>query len=489
MFVEMSVCDSPNKCAQMDKKSVTPFTKVRRKTWQQEAYKQSEKSLGIKNGQQNVSYCGERFIPKRFERENIDFNLKYVGRREEKDILETGITLTSSYWRQSSFISTINSAFHIQERRLLQFSNLQRSRSQMSGMVSIDADWPCLPRSRPTAFQNATHDMSGICSPIDYNMMDWATNDLVAISSGEDVMIWRNLEESTMIFSVESPTSLKYSPDGKYLAIGCMDGTYPVLDLWAVTSTMEFIVSYRKYFLKSMGCIRCIEWSHDGNELLCGTNCGIIVVLTRPKMKSQQLQEHRHRISMIKFSPNMRYFASSDTNGTIFIWDARLNKRLLKLGCRSKAVIFDWHPWTGVDLAVVERCPASIFIFNIPHRQFVASYKRKDDRINIKTVTYSKITGELLVNIIRGDPMECLVCEILVLASLNRVVDLLAHQDRGTLFLMWSPDGTNIATGGLDETFSLWSFFPTHKREAVLKRQAQEAKEKCSSLSLFRGIR
>lgn len=81
------------------------------------------------------------------------------------------------------------------------------------------------------------------------------------------------------------------------------------------------------------------------------------------------------------------------------------------------------------------------------------------------------------------------MCEILVLASLNRVVDLMSHQDRGTLFLMWNPDGTKIATGGLDDTFSLWNFFPTYKREAILRKQEQKAKDKCSSLSLYKGIR
>jgi len=58
-------------------------------------------------------------------------------------------------------------------------------------------------------------------------MMDWSSGGMVAMSSGQDVMLWRNLDESTMVFSVESPTSLKYSPDGKHLAIGCMDRNYP----------------------------------------------------------------------------------------------------------------------------------------------------------------------------------------------------------------------------------------------------------------------
>ncbi|XP_016994087.2 protein cortex [Drosophila takahashii] len=483
MFVEMSVCDSPNKSSKLDKKSLTPFKKVRRKNWKQEAVYKSDISKG-----QEVSYVGERFIPKRFNRDSIEFNLKYIGKREERDILETGETLTASYWRQSGFIANINRTFGIQERRLLQFCSLQGTRSTVGDSDSADSDWPCNPRARPHAIQNATHEMPGICSPVDYNMMDWSSGGMVAMSSGQDIMLWRNLDESTMLFSVESPTALKYSPDGKYLAIACMDRNYPVLDLWEVRSTMEFLVSYRKLIFSSWGYVSCIEWSHDGKELTCGTQCGIIVVLAMPKLRTlNHLREHRHKVNKIKFDPTRKYFASSDTDGTIFIFDAVLKVRLLKLG--GKSILFDWHPWTGEDLAVAERSPACVFIFNIPRRQFVASYRRRDDRIVIKTITFSKITGELLVNVIRRDESDFAICEILVLASLNRVVDLMSHQDRGTLFLMWNPDGTNIATGGLDDTFSLWNFFPTHKQKAILRKQEQKAKDNCSSLSLFKGIR
>ncbi|XP_017041310.1 protein cortex [Drosophila ficusphila] len=483
MFFEMSVCDSPNKYSKLDKKSMTPFKKVRRKNWKQEA---SYKTDTITSHEE--SYGGDRFIPKRFKRENIEFNLKYIGKRKEHDILETGVPLAASYWRQSGFIANINKTFRIQDRRLLQFSNMQGTRFEVVNSESADSDWPCNPRARPYAIQNATHEMSGICSPIDYNLMDWSSGGMVAMSSGQDIMLWRNLDESTMVFSVDCPSALKYSPDGQYLAIGCMDRNYPVLDIWEVRSPVEFFVSYRKLLIKSMGYISCIEWSHDGKQLTCGTYCGMILVLAMPKLRTvRQFSEHRHKVNKIKFNPTRKYFASSDTGGTIFIFDAVHNVRLLKLG--GKSIIFDWHPWTGEDLAIAERCPASIFIFNIPRRQFVASYGRRDGRIVVKTVTFSKITGELLVNIIRRDESGFAICEILVLASLNRVVDLMSHQDRGTLFLMWSPDGTNIATSGLDETFSMWNFFPTHKQKAILRKQAQQTKDNCSSLGLYKSIR
>ncbi|KAH8305396.1 hypothetical protein KR018_001767, partial [Drosophila ironensis] len=481
-IVEMNVCDSPNKNFKMDQKPQTTFTKMRRKNGPLEtAYK-----VTTQNQPANV-YCGERFIPKRFHRDNIDFNLKYIGEQEERDILEAGITATASYWLQSGFASTMNSMFNLKEHRLLQFNNQPGIQTWADSSGTAGSDWPCEPRTRPYSIQNATHEMPEIHYPMAQNLMDWSATNQVALSSGRDIMLWRNLDETTMIYKVPSPTALKFSPDGKYLAIGCLYCSYTVLNFWEIISDMEFLVTFQRYFPKSMGHISCLEWSLDGDAVYCGTHSGVIIDVTYPDMYYGKIREHRHQVTKIQFAPGGKYFASSDTNDFIFIFDAASKKRLLKLCCKN--VVFDWHPWTGEDMVVAERRPASIFLFNVSSRKFVASYRRKDKRIIIKTVTFNKITGELLVNIIRKENAD-LICEILVLASLNRVVDLISHQSRGTLFLMWSPDGTNLATGGMDETFSIWNFIPTHKRYAML-RNRRNSKEKATNgdLSLYKGIR
>jgi len=57
-----------------------------------------------------------------------------------------------------------------------------------------------------------------------------------------------------------------------------------------------------------MGYISCIEWSHDGKELTCGTQCGIILVLAMPKLRTlKQFHEHRHKVNKIKFDPTRKY--------------------------------------------------------------------------------------------------------------------------------------------------------------------------------------
>lgn len=49
------------------------------------------------------------------------------------------------------------------------------------------------------------------------------------------------------------------------------------------------------------------------------------------------------------------------------------------------------------------------------------------------------------------------------MSSLDRVVDMLKVADGGARFLMWSPDGTRVATINNDEDLSFWNFFSVRK--------------------------
>lgn len=142
----------------------------------------------------------------------------------------------------------MNKVFNIEENRLLQFSDMQCKYSR-TGRQKMDSDWFCKPRARPVAFATTTNEMPELCtsfgktlmisespvsSPIyniitkiDLNMMDWSVNDQMALSFDENLIIWRNRDDTSMIFNVERTSSLKYSPNGKYLAIGCKDDENP----------------------------------------------------------------------------------------------------------------------------------------------------------------------------------------------------------------------------------------------------------------------
>lgn len=42
---------------------------------------------------------------------------------------------------------------------------------------------------------------------------------------------------------------------------------------------------------------------------------------------------------------------------------------------------------------------------------------------------------------------------------MSRIVDTLTVHEKGVFFLMWNPDGMQLATAGDDETLNIWNFF------------------------------
>lgn len=64
--------------------------------------------------------------------------------------------------------------------------------------------------------------------------MDWSITDQMAVSFGQDVIVWHNRDETTMVFSVKNPRALRYSKNGKYLAIGCTDHGFPGMYIYSL---------------------------------------------------------------------------------------------------------------------------------------------------------------------------------------------------------------------------------------------------------------
>lgn len=54
------------------------------------------------------------------------------------------------------------------------------------------------------------------------------------------------------------------------------------------------------------------------------------------------------------------------------------------------------------------------------------------------------------------------------MSSLNRVVDLLSIPESGVRFVVWSPDGTRLATSGNDETLTIWNFCSENRTEYAM---------------------
>lgn len=109
--------------------------------------------------------------------------------------------------------------------------------------------------------------------------------------------------------------------------------------------------------------------------------------------------------------------------------------------------------------------PGKISILELSTKTVLAFYQRHDKKCSIDAITVNPLSAELVVSVTREDDDGNLGCEILVLASMNRVVDNLTAHTRTVNFLLWNPNGTHIATAGNDETLNIWDFFGMSQRK------------------------
>lgn len=121
-----------------------------------------------------------------------------------------------------------------------------------------------------------------------------------------------------------------------------------------MSRSKNFSVASGKVFSLKHVDILCIQWSLSGKQLVCGTRSGYIYVLSVPDLNTiKKLRQHNLPITLLRFSPTMRYLASGDSEGNIFIYNWSTCSVYLYVGSKRKLkVFFDWHPWTGVDLAI-----------------------------------------------------------------------------------------------------------------------------------------
>lgn len=138
---------------------------------------------------------------------------------------------------------------------------------------------------------------------------------------------------------------------------------FSVLELWKLQPAQEFLVINGKIFQKWIKAIRCIEWSNDSERIVCGTESGVIVILSACTLRTlHKIQKHNHRIRCMRYSPNGQYLATADTQGHIYVFHSKQYKVFMCFRTKSGEISFDWHPWSGVDLAI---CKLNIFKTNL----------------------------------------------------------------------------------------------------------------------------
>lgn len=396
-----------------------------------------------------ISY-GDRFIPRRYFGQQMPELQRNAFDENENDIFN--VKEQPFYWRLHNYRINIGMQLGLNDSaRLLQFhdkttqeewkrslnNNLTEVKHKVPSKSTEELDWACKPRTMPLAYNDSTHDMPGFDEYINgHNIIDWSSKGQIAASFDSSLVLWgppseADKDTSTVLYKLENVNALKYGPDGTQLAITVNDINRSFLQIWDVTDKMSIFTKKQCVFAKEhIGEeVRCIEWNPNGKHVICGTSTGTIFVISYPKLeKLHRYSGFQNSISNIKYSIHSTFIAITDLKGNLSVLRNNENYEVNINGTRAHHIA--WHPWIETNLLIGNKSPASIYLLDLKTKTTIAHYQRNDSRYMLCAMSINPLSAELVASF-KHAKNGCVVSDILVMASMNRIVDnISAHKGK-----------------------------------------------------------
>ncbi|XP_049845707.1 uncharacterized protein LOC126298421 isoform X2 [Schistocerca gregaria] len=338
-----------------------------------------------------------------------------------------------------------------------------------------ETHWPVRARKHPfLSVPELVLDMPLFSADMSLNTLDWGKNGL-ASSLGDAIFIWNGSKEIQKITAFDETnremfaTALKWNKSGNHLAIGIERSC---IQVWNATS-LKKVQEMWCTCAASSGCvIAALEWHPRENILVSGCSKGIIEVCTVPGVliTVSFLNHMLPSINTMNFSCDGNRIAISSFNGRLKIARWPHDNDVLEIPNISTCRSYAWHPWdSSLIVTAGITGEGDLYLWNIEKVSIVAKYTAGDGCLSkVIALTWSPVTAELVVSmqVNRNSNDVVWKTEILVLASLTKVVDKLDMEGTHchSPYLLWSPDGHDIATASSDETLRIWNFLGVEKR-------------------------
>lgn len=421
---------------------------------------------------------GDRFIPRRYAQTSSSRFKAECKADRDTDLMR--MKDRKGYWKSHSFAAVFNDVFHLNPDadKVLNFRDAtDRTRcrkleirrpletvAEPTYKNLNKLDWSCTPRPKPLAFVESVHDLPRI--KMEYtNIIDWSSKGQIAAIFSKKLVIWTPNTEVTTGFCALNTTAVAFNPVGDVLVVAKFTISCPVLRLMEnFYPNAKANVSKMKIFHYLDTDISCLAWDCTGQYLACGLGSGQIIIVRVSDFEhlnqNDETRTHNSRISALKFSPASKYLASSDESGHLYIWawnNCQLSPLTVWITVQDVA-LFDWHPWREDEIIIADLEPVTIALFHVPSRNVLAFHRRRNADCMITAVAFNKVSGELVVSFSYPNGKAP---DMLVLASMDRVVDVMVSHEDVVGHLFWSPDGRQLASAGFDEALTIWNFFGT----------------------------
>ncbi|KAI9230455.1 MAG: WD40-repeat-containing domain protein [Piptocephalis tieghemiana] len=289
-------------------------------------------------------------------------------------------------------------------------------------------------------------DAPGLTDDFYLNLLDWSSEDMIAVALGRSTYLWDSVK-GDVIHLADSPegssiTSLRWSDDGLYLALGLSDAS---IQLWDVESKKKLrsmlghssrvsSLAWNEHLLSS-GCLDGSIWNHD---------------VRLPSHKTAELLGHTSEVCGLVWRDDGAQLASGGNDNLVNIWDARSRQPKYSKAHHSAAVkALAWCPWqTNLLASGGGSSDRRIQFWNTSNG---ANLGTIDTGSQVTALTWNQEHRELLSA--HGAPRNHL--SLWNYPALTKIIDIPAHDSR-VLQMATSPDRSMVATAASDESLRIW---------------------------------
>ncbi len=196
---------------------------------------------------------------------------------------------------------------------------------------------------------------------------------------------------------------------------------------------------------------RQVEWSPDGSLLAIGDYFGSIWLMDANTLQTKRmLVGHAYAISSLDWSPDGKMLASASAGGKVRVWNVALGstiQELTRAGEKSTLVA-----WSGVGqyLATVDQ-NRSLSVWD---QRFQLAHRFEEAGSRFQAIAWHPSRPQIAfacASQTKGNSVR-----VLDLASASEVQSIDASNQQYTA-LAWSPDGLQLAAGGLETKIQIWS--------------------------------
>jgi WD40 repeat protein len=271
---------------------------------------------------------------------------------------------------------------------------------------------------------------------------------LVEAASGDEL--------AALSGQIDYVRSIAFSPDGKRIAAaGGAPQLFGEIKIWDVQSH-QLLQTVRGH----KDCIYSIAWSPDG-KLIASASYDRMVKLWDPDTgrEVRNLQDHIDAVFAVAFSPDGKRLASASQDRTVKIWDIASGKRLYTLSDASDGLTSVAFSPSGNEVAAAGY-DKTIYIWQLAAADGHLSQSLIADQDSLLALAWSP-DGKVIVTASTDGSIRFRDTKLDLMDAIDRQPDWVEA-------LVISPDGKWLAAGRYNGSLTLYDF-KTHREERTTR--------------------